>query len=146
MRRVPRFAIALLLLTALSASLASADLVRTLTHPADDVFCCCGDPADCHCTANCCNHGPAATRSTDPPTGPVLNSSISCRFPGLPDGSLARATGPEAGPFTVARGVADPAPTGPPVRLTDGATRRQQCSTRFSATPRAPPRSLRTWC
>ncbi|HOC42206.1 MAG TPA: hypothetical protein PKJ99_04225 [Thermoanaerobaculales bacterium] len=142
MRWVPRAVIALLLLTALSASLAGAGLVRTLAHPADDIFCCCGDPADCHCTANCCNHGPAATRSTDPLTGPVLNSSISCRFPGLPDGGLARAAGSDAGPFTVDRRATDPAPRGPTARLIDAAAAPRRETAGDPASPRAPPGAL----
>ena len=146
MNRAPRVAIALLLLAAVSATLASAGLVHAIAHSDDEHYCCCPSPEECHCTANCCNHGPAAERDTDAADGPAVRSSVSCRFPVLPDGSLSRAAGSDVTPFTVTAGQVHAAPVHPAARLVERAGV-SQYDTRYStASPRAPPGAARQRC
>ena len=139
MRRWPQVAIALLLQAALSASLASAGLVHALAHSDDESYCCCPSPEECQCTGNCCNHGPAAEGDSGAADGPVLRSSVSCRFPVLPDGSLSRAAGSDAAPFTIAAGTDHAAPAHPASRLVDITGTCQYDSLLSIASPRAPP-------
>jgi hypothetical protein len=146
MNRMLQVAIALLLVAALPASLASAGLVRALTHSDDDWYCCCPSPDECRCTANCCSHGPAAGRTEDLTSGPVLKASVSCRFPTLPDTSLARATGSDLASMT-SIGVTDNA------ALTDSAGRLIELigvcryeSLHSTTSPRAPPPVLPAGC
>ena len=139
MRRTPRVAIALLLLAALSASLASAGLVHPIAHIDDTTYCSCPSPEECHCTANCCNHGPAAERETGTTDGPALRSSVSCHFPVLPDGSLSRTAGSHVVPFTVTAGQDHAAPAHPTARLVEIAGASQYESLHSTASPRAPP-------
>jgi hypothetical protein len=146
MNRISRVAIALLLLAALSASLASAGLVHALTHFDDESYCCCPSPEECHCTANCCNHGPAAERDTGSADGPALRSSVSCRFPVLPDGSLSRAAGSDATPFTVAAGQDHAAPADPAARLIELAGTGHYDTLHSTASPRGPPGAPRQRC
>lgn len=141
-----RVAVALLLLAALSTSLASAGLVRALTHSDDESYCCCPSPAECHCTANCCNHGPTAEPEAGTADGPGLRSSVSCRFPVLPDGSLSRAAGSDVTPFTVTAGQNHAAPAHPAARLLELAGARQYESLHSTASPRAPPGAARQRC
>jgi hypothetical protein len=146
MNRAPRVVIALLLLAALSASLASAGLVHAIAHSDDESYCCCPSPEECHCTANCCNHGPAAERHTSTGDGPVVRSSISCRFPVLPDGSLSRAAGSHAAPFTIAGDENHAAPADRAGRLTEFAGTCQYESFHSAASPRGPPRATLERC
>lgn len=139
MKRWPRVSIALLLLAALSASLASAGLVHALAHSDDESYCCCPNPEECHCTANCCHHGPAAEGDSGAADGPALRSSVSCRFPVLPDGNLSRAAGSDVAPFTVAAGMDHAAPAHPASRLVDITGASQYDSLLSIASPRAPP-------
>lgn len=146
MNRAPRVAIALLLLAALPASLASAGLVRALTHSDDESYCCCPSPDECHCTANCCNHGPAAERDAGTADGPGLRSSVSCRFPVLPDGSLSRAAGSDVTPFTVTGGQVHAAPVHPAARPLELDGVSQYDTLHSTASPRAPPGAARLRC
>jgi hypothetical protein len=146
MIRVPRAAIALLVLAALSASLASAGLVHAVAHSDDESYCCCPNPDECRCTANCCNHGSATQRSAGTADGPAVRSSVSCRFPVLPDGSLSRAAGPDATPFTVADGEDHPVQIDRPARLIEFGSARQFESLHSAVSPRAPPGATRQRC
>jgi len=146
MSRAPRTTIALLLIAALSASLASAGLVHAIAHSDDETYCCCPSPEECHCTANCCNHGPAAGRDPDTTDGPAFRSSVSCRFPVLPDGSLSRAAGSDVTPFTVTAGQDHAALPQPAARLIELAGANQYDTLHSTASPRAPPGAARKRC
>ena len=139
MKRRPQVAIALLLLAALSVSLANAGLVHAVAHSDDESYCCCPNPEECQCTANCCHHGPAAEGDSGTADGPALRSSVSCRFPVLPDGSLSRAAGSDVAPFTIAAGTDHAAPAHPAWRLVDITGACQYDSLLSIASPRAPP-------
>ena len=139
MSRAPRTTIALLLIATLSASLASAGLVHAIAHSDDRSYCCCPDPEACRCTANCCSHGPDREPSSGAASGLSLRSSVSCRFPVLPEGSLARAAGPDATPFTVSSREGHPAPSGGASPRLEATGIRQLENLHFSISPRAPP-------
>ena len=146
MNRASRVSIALLLIATLSASLASAGLVHAIAHSDDRSYCCCPDPEACRCTANCCNHGPAAEHDGDAAGGPALRSSVSCRFPVLPDGSLSRAAGSDVTPFTVTAGQDHAALVQPAARLMELAGASQYDTLYSTASPRAPPGAARHRC
>jgi hypothetical protein len=139
MKGASRVSIALLLLAALSASLASAGLVHAIAHSDDRSYCCCPDPDACRCTANCCSHSPALEPSSGEASGLSLRSSVSCRFPVLPEGSLARAAGPDAVPFTVSSREGHPVPSGGAARRLQTTGVRQLENLHLATSPRAPP-------
>lgn len=108
--------------------------------PASTYYCCC--PGECHCTADCCNHGPARPDDPRPPIirrgagAPAWHSHERC---GAAAGTLQRPPGQSWVLLTTDRGLAVAAPCGH--RLT--ATRLDVIPSSTAAlspsSPRAPP-------
>lgn len=108
--------------------------------PASTYYCCC--PGECHCTADCCNHGPAKKQGDRPPImrkgagSPAWQSQVRC---GVTDATLQRPPSPAKNLLQTDRGhvLAEPVRCWrralPPLVFTSSLTSLSESS------PRAPP-------
>ena len=146
MRRARRLAVALLLVMSLAAAHGGGGLVRTLAAEGDGTYCCCPSPDECHCTANCCNHGTSHAADRDRSERPSLKSSVSCHFPSLPDASLSGPVAHEFAKALASGGERVPVPSNASRGRIERSAACESAGVFSSASPRAPPGHPRVRC
>lgn len=146
MRRARRLTVALFVVASLAAAHGGSGLVRSLASDSDGTYCCCPSPDECHCTANCCNHGTARAADRDGSEGASLKSSVSCHFPSLPDGSLSGAVSHELAKAPASDGERTLAPPDSSRGRLERSIACESAGVSSSSSPRAPPVLPRVRC
>ncbi len=132
-----------LLVALLQFAGAGAVSIGSAGPAASEYFCCC--PGECHCTADCCNHAPAAASDEDPAIPRIGAGSLILEAPrncGTWTGVLNRSPeSPKALPATQQRRMVIQADEGSR-RLPHPASLESSREALRPSSPRAPPESV----